>query len=291
MVDETATLTESPAESPKESLAADAALEAAPLEEQPKPDEPVTQTEGDDSGAEKPEEAPPRPWAEVETTDALFEHESVAPILSERLDVAREEGQKTGQSDALARLQPLHDKNLGTLTAIAEGVDAVQNGLRRMVRAGLIEENQLNDLMEDHKGAFEGMRGVHQEIGKWSGANGVISGLAQALNSTEFRSEFTTRLGSMERGLADEKVWPDIVKAISDAVVKPLKTEIKELKAKAERVEVEHRAAARSETKPPADVAGAGAAGAKSDREKMLDPNTPVTELQAIRARQMGLTG
>ncbi len=258
---ETATLTESPTKSPEESLAADAALQAVPLEAQPKPDETATQPEGDNGGAEEPEEAPPRPFAEVETTEGLFEHEIVAPLYNERLEAAREEAQKQGQSDALNRLQPLHDKNLATLSSIAEGVDAVTNGLRRMVRSGQIEENQLDDLMADHKASFEGLRGVHQEIGKWTGANGVVSGLAVALNSQEFRNEFTGRFGSMERGLADEKVFSDIVKAISDGVAKPLKAEIKELKAKAEVVEVEKRRTAREETKPPASPAGTGGGG------------------------------
>ncbi len=287
---DTATLTESPTKSPEESLTADTALQAAPLEAQPKPDEPVTQTEGDDSGAEKPEEAPPRPFAEVETTEALFEHEAVAPVYNERIETARGEARKQGQAEALARVQPIQDRNAATLSSIAEGVEAVTNGLKRMVRAGQLEENQLDDLMTDHKASFEGLRGVHQEIGKWVGANGIVGGLATVLNSQDFRTEFTSRLGSMERGLADEQVFSDIVKAISDEVAKPLKAEITELKAKAEVAVIEKRREAREETKPPASPAG-GAGGTKNTQQEKLDPNTSVERLMEIRNSEKGLTG
>ena len=291
--DNTATLTDSPPQSPDESLTAAAARPPAPLEAQPKPDEAVTQSEGDDGGA-KPEEkeTPVRPWAEVETTEALLEHEAVAPLISERLDAARDEARKQGLSDAQSRMQPLLDRNQGTLDRIDAGVQKFVSAFNRLVRTKdgegtpVVAKSQIEELLEDHKETFAALAGTDRELGKWAGGNGLIKGLATALSSQEFGTEFHGRLDQMQRGLNDEHLYADIVKAISDEATKPLKVEIKELKAKVESVKVEHRSAERDGTKPPADVSGTGGGGPITRAALKAMPQDQVNALSDEQVKQ-----
>lgn len=259
---QTETLTppsDSPTTPPEGGLVPAAAPEAAPPDAQPKPGEEVTPPKADEPGAEPPKEEPPPapPWATTDNVEALFEHEAVAPKFQERVDGAREEG----QSDAQRRMQPLLQKQQESLQAIDGRLDKFVSGWNRMVKAGTMERDQIEELLDEHKDTFAALGGTHQELGRWAGANSLVYELAQALKSQEFTSEFQPRLAQLQRGLADPTLFEDMVKQIAKEATKPVKEQLAEATAKIERLETEARQAGRDTTKPPAEPPGKAAGG------------------------------
>ena len=257
------------------SLAPEPTAEAAPQETDaaPSPEDGATPTEG--STEEAPQEAPPAPaWATVHSVDEVLEHEAIAPTVLERI----EEAKKEGNSQAHSRLQPYLNRLGDKLKAVDEQLPAFTNGWSTIVEqaeAGNLDSKTLRQFSSDpaNKHMFEALSGVHQELGTERGATEFIQGIANALKSQDFLNNFHPRVRQMIRdsfdprqtGNMDPMIFDDLVTDIGSEVAKPLKAQIKELKATVDRIEGEKRDIQRTNNKPPADVGSAsGAPGSES---------------------------
>ncbi len=211
---------------------------------------------GDGDGDTPKKEAPPAPvWAAITDPDELLRHEEFAPRIAER-EVA---AQDKGRTEALETMRESHQAHEERLNAIDGKVGRFMGAFNKLTKGeNPITVEALSDLMEEHSEAFDALRGVGQELGKWSGAAGLVNGLAEAIKSEEFGSKFRSRLSKMQRGLTDPTLFSDMASAIAGEAKKPLQDELKELKAQVERVEVEKKTLERNGTQPPADIAGKG---------------------------------
>lgn len=263
-----AVLEPSPTNPPEGSPDPAATLEPAPLTGQEQPGGGPAPAEGGEGGAQKTE---PPAWAAIPEASGVLEHESIAPLVEERVNTAREAAKKEGHSEAHRRLQPLMDRQQDTLRGIDERLTRFSTDWNRLTRAKdadgnpAIDPARLQDLLDDNRESLAALGGLHRNEGVWSGAAGLVKELANAMSSDAFSSDFRPRLERMQRGDTDSGIFTDMVEAIAGSAKKPLQDELKEAKAQITRLESEAREAKRNGQPAPANPPG-GAATSPTDR-------------------------
>jgi hypothetical protein len=295
--DDTTTLTEpkplagDTASPPSEDPAAEAALQPPPDGAETKPGDAPAPSDGDEGETKEPETPPPPAWATLTDPDEVLAHETLAPRIAEREDAALEKG----RTEALETMREANQAREERLNAIDGKLGRFVGEFNKLSRLGpegerpLITKEALGDLMEEYRDMFAAITGEGQDLGKWSGAAGLVNELAKAVKSEDFGEKFRTRLTKMQRGLTDPTLFTDMATAISVEAKKPLQEEIKELTAKVERLEVEAKTAERNGTKPPAEPAGKGGGGTMTRAEEdaiLLDPESDLKLVKEIRARR-----
>jgi len=215
-----------------------------------------------------------------------MEIEEVKAHVGQRLEETREAAHKEGRSETQKRMQPLLEEQRGLLRTIDAKVGDFTTSWNKLVRKEIIDRSEIEDLLEEHKDTFAALSGQHQQLGKWSGANALVYELSQAIDSDEFAQEYQSRLRNLQNGLADDKVFPDMVAEIAKAATKPLRDELTEARATIKRLEIEARADIRNGQQPPVAVDGRGPDQSRSDTDVLLDPVTPLATIKAIRQRQ-----
>lgn len=272
MAEATATPTETPVSPEPEPTASSAAtpVESAPVEAAPAPE-----TTEDGGGTEV------EPTPEALLTN-LAEH------VQEREKVRHAEGRKEGASEAQARMQPFLQRREAAMKTVNQGIQDFASDFSEWRDDPTTDVKALDRLITKHKGTFDVLGQVHLEQGGWQGWNGFLNNLGIQSKNPALAQEFLPRIQNMASGDSDDGFWPDLVERLTDEARKEGKEEGRKLgnKETETRLAAEARANGRKGEAPPPMVAGSAGGGGKTDREKLLDSDTPVSELMEIRARQ-----
>jgi len=258
---------------------------------------------GDGTGEEGDE---PPPWGALASEDEVLDHERIKPRGEARIEEARE----AAREEALD-LQARMDDYLSTVRtdtrASAEKAGAALGRLDRLVddldeqmaeaiKLGRLEKSDARRMTDDLAPQIKALQetlqtlaGNRERAGTFVGETGAITSLLAVAGAPE--SQMKRLVARVQRvytepGHKDEALGQDIITQITKAAQKPLHDEIAELKAQNTRLQAEQRNGRRTADNPNPPAGAPGRSGGKSDREKLLDPNTPRDELRTIRARQ-----
>lgn len=233
-------------------------------------------------------EAAPPSWSTSQTTEELFEHEEIKPHLEER-DTAtfkRAKEEVKGQTEGYLRRQT--QEMQGVNKSLADFTASFQEITEELQTTGNVGELQKLLRNPNTREALETLHGLQVQQGRLAGWTGFVDGVAGATNDPALATEFKGRLMDIAQNMQDETFWTDFVERVTDKARAEGKEEGRKLgnKETEARLVAEARANGRKGEAPPPKVAGSAGGGGKSDREKLVDPNTPVKELMEIRARQ-----
>ncbi len=290
MTQETAPSFTEEAATPTETPAAPT-QEAAPATETPE----ATPTEPEAAAEEAPAE--PQTFAEIMTG-----HGADDSPFKEDLSRYNDDQQGQGWQKALDTLQPQMEQNRQRTEANAKLYDTasqalttIQGRVEKAVQQGTLTEEALGDAIKSNPAAWSALQSIGESLqqsakkngidegisqGSWTGAEFFIKEGAAAANKPSLAMKYQTRINEAKQG-RDE----------STKIVHDFITEIRQggydagLASKAAENKAGSDVAERKGQKPPQGVGSAGSNNA-TDRERLLDPNTPVSELIEIRARQ-----
>lgn len=226
---------------------------------------------------------PETPWHHsVESDDDLFGHDN----LKDRREALREVALSEGRLQAQQELAPLMEGSSQEFSKFTQQLRSLYGRLSQAATEGNIDEAAADRLLAAHPDVFEAMnKAVSKEYqNQFSGTaySNFLTALAQDMNDFQLVGEFSPRLAYAARGM-DKKFIPDLRKRIigtieDEADKRGYKRGLKEGKA---------ATAAAQPVGPGAGVLAPGSpAGGRSDKELLLDPNTPIQTITEIRARQ-----
>lgn len=226
---------------------------------QPEPSPDATpEPQAEPEGAAPPETPEPVAWAELRETSDVLDHEAFAEPLEAIRTESHAKGTKEGHATAQRRMQGFLQQQTGHSKDIAEGIGTLARSLLRLQKQDGLDIGALDQLMEEHKGSLQAVSGIHYDGGKWDGARGLWKTIADAVGDTDIEAEFDSRIQAMRQGMPDAEIGKEIMESLTAAATKPLKDEIRELKLKVQRTEVEAAARAKNGQPQPAEVTGAG---------------------------------
>lgn len=250
---------------------------AEPTPEPPAPEEGAAALAGEAAEATE-EPAPPSVYASIHDPYDILDHETVKPILQQRLDRLVAERQRDLEADYAARTQEWESTNVSrTISGIAGRLQEAINADNLPGAEKLVA--QLEKLTERYDP-------VTQETLIQKGrAEGNQAGRLQLVDM--IRDEAKGMLD--ERG-KDElasvfdkaKEWKEVFTFLRDRWTAPQKAENEKLKLEVERLKAHNRSG-----EGPNLSAGAPTGG-RSDDELLLDPTTPISVIKEIRDRQRG---
>lgn len=284
----------SPAQTPTDSPDPAATPDPEPLQAQGEPSGEPGQVGDGEGDAPKPG---PVAWATIPEASDVIEHESIKPLVEERVTTAREQAQKEGRNQAFKELQPLHDRRVDEMRVIGEKIGRFSADITRMARAKgedgqpAVDLARLQDLLDDNRETVALFNEERRKDGLWDGAASLVKELGDVMKSEALLSDFRPRLERLQRGGTDSSIFTDMVDAIADSAKEPLKAELKERDAKITRLEKEVRDAQRNGQPDPANPPGGAGGGGKSKAEEdeiLMNPETHISVIKEITARRKG---
>ena len=221
----------------------------APVGVQPDADEDTTPDDG---------EAASPPWTQAKTADELFE----LPDVKSRVEESTARARKDGLSEAQSRMQPFLQRQTEHVASVDQQVAAFVKSWNKLLKPdangySALTEEAASALMDEHKGAFDAIAGLHSEAGVWQGARGLIADLSKELN-VDLDPVFAPRLEQMRRGLPDPTIFSDLIEQVTGARITQEKTKWeKEIAPKIEaRVRAELTASVNGKKDDPPKVQG-----------------------------------
>lgn len=198
MADAVATATETPLQT--------AAL--APTESTPEPSDAPEPPE-----TEGAENQPTTLWFhELESDDALKEHETVKGWLTETETKARNEGRDA----AIEELRPalsIHNKSTEKLQ---NSIESFKGQLSDAVES--LSESDLRRVMAGADKLADALNGVYFHSGSTVGQMNLLKEMAKAFGDDKLTSSFMTRLDYVLAGADDPSIGADFVKKLSDSI-------------------------------------------------------------------------
>lgn len=235
--------------------------------------------EGEEAGQE-----PTAPWANVasDDLDGLFEVEDVKAHHEKGVQEAHD----TAYQELQGHMQPLLQGNKQALDRISDASEGILTSLNRAVEDQSLDKRSVEDLLRTNRDTFAALNKVYQSSGFWEGVKQYVNGVANAADDPSIATTFMPRVERMENGVPDPTLLADLVKRVANKARQEgeaagYKKGTKEGKA----AQAAQTNAQQNEGAGP-NLAPGKAGGGRSDREKKLDPNTPIPELREIRARE-----
>lgn len=258
----------------------------APVEPQPEPA--AESPEGQPAEGGEVAEEPTAPWADVASDDfdGLFEVEGVKAHHEEILSQKVQEAHDTAYQELQGHMQPLQQGNKQTLDRIESANESIRTTLDRAAEDGVLDKRAVEDLLRTHRPVFEALNKIHQTSGFWEGVKQYVNGVANAAEDPNIATTFLPRVERMENGVPDPTLLADLVKRVSNKARKEGEdTGYKKGMKEGKTAQAAQTRAQSDKGKGP-NLTPGKAGGGRSDRERQLDPTTPVSELKEIRARQ-----
>ena len=237
--------------------------------------------------AASPEDVSEATPAQVKSwTERLPEFES-DPEFTDWREQTEKEARKKGLSEAQSRLQPMVEQARQNFTVASHHLQSINSSLQKAAKEGLLDPETLTEALQPGSPAWVALNNQAHFNGIFDGAKGFIYKLAQATDNGELWQNFAPRIDAVQAGAdTDMAVAQDLIDAIKeDAEKKAEERGYKRGLAEAKKLGSEEAKQGARTGKGP-DMAEKSAAGGRSDREKLADPNTPIDEIKAIRERQ-----
>jgi hypothetical protein len=152
-------------------------------------------------------------------------------------------------------MQPHLQRTSQSLSNIDTSMKAMRTQMADMVEDGVLDEKAARRLRDEAPQLFQDYNAYLQNVGRTGGQLDAVDALLNAAGAN--MPEARTRL--------------EHAKTVDDNAVARAKAELRK----------------EQNPEPPAEpTGGAGGGTSKSDKDMLLDPNTPVEKLMEIRARQ-----
>jgi uncharacterized protein YhaN len=187
-------------------------------------------------------------------------------------------------------MQPHLQRTSQSLSNIDTSMKAMRTQVADMVEDGVLDEKAARRLRDEAPQLFQDYNAYLQNVGRTGGQLDAVDALLNAAGAN--MPEARTRLEAiLNEGNVDPTFADDVAEAIGKAAVAKAREKWEKEHAKT----VDDNAVARAKAElrkeqnpePPAEpTGGAGGGTSKSDKDMLLDPNTPVEKLMEIRARQ-----
>ena len=226
------------------------------------------------------------PWAEATDLDGLVEVEPVKAHITSRIETATKDALKEGRVEALKRVQPVADNNARTLDSIDASAKTIVKSWNEWAKSGAATKDEVSEVFTEHKEALAALAGVQTATSNAVGRIELIGELADHLESPDLKTEFQKRVADVHRGLADAELPGELAEAIADALVKPVKDELKEAKAEIAQQKVTAKTIQRDGNGSPARVDGkaAGAPLTKAQVDAMSQKEINATSDELLDA-------
>lgn len=222
---------------------------------------------------------------EVESEDAAWDHEKFAS----RREAIETTAHGKGRLEAQQETSSLLDEGRESFDTATQQLRSLLGRFNKAATDGILDSSAVQELLANNSAAFEVMNKAsdpqYQNQHRGAAFGYFLKELGEELGDTSFVQDFQSRLPFAVRGM-DKKFIPDLRRRIAgkdgdDRYDDGYKKGLKEGKA----AQAEQTNAQQNKGAGP-NLAPGKAGGGKSDRERQLDPATPVSELREIRARQ-----
>jgi uncharacterized protein YhaN len=200
------------------------------------------------------------------------------------------ERDKATYNTVKGQMQPHLQRTSQSLSNIDTSMKAMRTQMADMVEDGVLDEKAARRLRDEAPQLFQDYNAYLQNVGRTGGQLDAVDALLNAAGAN--MPEARTRLEAiLNEGNVDPTFADDVAEAIGKAAVAKAREKWEKEHAKT----VDDNAVARAKAElrkeqnpePPAEpTGGAGGGTSKSDKDMLLDPNTPVEKLMEIRARQ-----
>lgn len=262
------------------------APEKAPESETPPKDAAPSESE-----TPAPEKTEPPAWSSFTTADEVLAHEDFSVALKDK----EESGYKRGK-DENQRVQGQLHAQQNQAKSLETKVEAFNTSWLSVMEAAKLDTNgidmqQLLALRTEHKDMFESLSNYKQEMGRWEGIENFVAGVADALDSEEFKAEFDNRISQVKTGAVTEDTafYKDLMSAAAKVKIKPLEDELVEAKAKIGRLEGEMKTLARQGEDPPPETASGGSSNGQGPDAVLRSKSATPAEKEAAFKEKHGL--
>ena len=201
---------------------------------------------------------------------------------TERVETERKELRKEEYRKFQGAIQPAIDQWAQNSSAVRQGIDQIAGTIQQAVADGTL----------DAAVAAKAIAAYNPQM-YFEGTYWLLGKMGETVEDEPFANEFLGRLNRMAQGKPDPDFSTDLLKRLVEPTLESgyvsrskYDTDVKKAREEGRRAALED-AAARERGKPEnnPDLAPKGTGG-KTDAELKLDPQTPVTTLMEIRARE-----
>ena len=201
-------------------------------------------------------------------------------------ETVRKESHKKGMSEAQSRLQPMLQRYTQAAAGSLQALQEIDKGMKQLVKEGTLDNETYQELLKTHSG-WQNLIGLTHEQGTYAGAKNLMYLMAQKLDNAELYSNYASRVDAAQLGSdTAEAIAADYLDAVVEAAEKKAEERGYKRGLKAGKEGTVEQFKEQSRTGKGPDMAPKKGGPGRSDRELMLDPNTPIDTLEAIRTRQ-----